>query len=64
MFASNSSGVHPREYGTWFMTEGELSAMRRLLSHQGVPAQAPAGWLPANARYRALVSTGRDGGNH
>ncbi|NDK38917.1 hypothetical protein DT603_08700 [Pseudoxanthomonas gei] len=64
MFAANSSGGHPREYGTWFMTEGELSAMRRLLSHQGVPAQAPPGWLPANARYRALVSTGRDGGNH
>lgn len=50
----------PAEYGTWFMTEGELPAMRRLLAHYGLPIQAPAGWLPRERRYRALVSTGRE----
>ena len=64
MFAGNSNGALPREYGTWFLTEGELAAMRKLLSRQGVPVQAPAGWLPGNARYRALVSTGRDVGDY
>ena len=50
----------PGEYGTWFMTEGELLAMRKLLAQQGVPLQAPTGWLPREPRYRSLVSTGRE----
>lgn len=50
----------PAEYGTWFMTEGELPAMRKLLVHYDLPMQAPAGWLPRTPRYRALVSTGRE----
>lgn len=54
-----SGGTLPAEYGTWFMTEGELPAMRKLLAHYGLPEQAPAGWLPREPRYRALVSTGR-----
>ena len=56
----SSGGPLPAEYGTWFMTEGELSAMRKALAHYGVPQQAPAGWLPRTPRYRALVSTGRE----
>lgn len=50
----------PAEYGAWLMTEGELPAMRKLLAHYGLPIQAPAGWLPREPRYRALVSTGRE----
>jgi hypothetical protein len=50
----------PAEYGAWFMTEGELPAMRKLLAHYGLPIRAPAGWLPREPRYRALVSTGRE----
>jgi hypothetical protein len=50
----------PAEYGAWFMTEGELPAMRKLLAHYGLPEQAPAGWLPREPRYRALVSTGKE----
>ena len=53
-------GPLPAEYGTWFLTEGELSAMRKALAHYGLPLQAPAGWLPREPRYRALVSTGRE----
>jgi hypothetical protein len=56
----SSDGPLPAEYGTWFMTEGELSAMRKALAHYGVPEQAPADWLPRTPRYRALVSTGRE----
>jgi len=50
----------PAEYGTWFMTEGELPAMRKLLAHYGLPMEAPEGWLPRDPRYRALISTGRN----
>lgn len=53
-------GPLPAEYGTWFLTEGELSAMRKALAHYGLPLQAPAGWLPRTPRYRALISTGRE----
>lgn len=53
-------GPLPIEYGTWFMTEGELSAMRKALARYGLPTEAPAGWLPRTPRYRALVSTGRE----
>ena len=53
-------GPLPAGYGTWFMTEGELSAMHKALAHYRVPQQAPAGWLPRTPRYRALVSTGRE----
>ena len=53
-------GPLPAEYGTWFLTEGELPAMRKALAHYGLPLQAPAGWLPRDPRYRALVSTGRE----
>lgn len=56
----NPGGPLPVEYGTWFMTEGELPAMRKLLAHYDLPMQAPAGWLPRTPRYRALVSTGRE----
>jgi hypothetical protein len=59
MVGMTSGGPLPAEYGTWFMTEGELPAMRKLLAHYGLPEQAPAGWLPREPRYRALVSTGR-----
>lgn len=50
----------PAEYGTWFLTEGELPAMRKLLQHHGLPSSAPADWLPRDPRYRALVTTGRE----
>ena len=56
----SSDGPLPAEYGAWFMTEGELSAMRKALAHYGLPQQAPAGWLPRAPRYRALISTGRE----
>ena len=48
----------PNEYSAWMMMKGELPAMRRLLERSGLPAKPPAGWLPRDARYRALVSTG------
>lgn len=54
-----SGGPIPSEYGGWFMREGEIAAMRKLIAHFGLPAQAPAGWLPKEPRYRALVSTGK-----
>lgn len=60
MVGMTVGGPLPAEYGTWFMTEGELPAMRKLLVHYGLPLQAPAGWLPRTLRYRALVSTGRE----
>ncbi len=60
MSIMTSNGPLPAEYGTWFMTEGELPAMRKMLAHYGLPLQAPAGWLPRDPRYRALVSTGRE----
>ena len=50
----------PTDYMTWYMTEGELPAMERLLELRGKPVRAPAGWLPRTERYRVLVSTGRD----
>ena len=53
-------GPLPAEYGTWFLTEGELSAMRKALAHYGLPQQAPADWLPRTPRYRALVTIGRE----
>lgn len=60
MVGMTSGGPLPAEYGSWFMTEGELPAMRKLLAHYDLPTQAPAGWLPRTPRYRALVSTGRE----
>lgn len=54
-----TGGPLPAEYGRWFMTEGELSAMRKLVAHYGLPAEAPADWLPIDPYYRALVTTGR-----
>lgn len=56
-------GPLPAEYGTWYLTEGELPAMRKALAHYGLPLQPPAGWLPREPRYRALVSTGREPAN-
>ena len=56
----SSGGPLPAEYGTWFMTEGELSAMRKALAHYGLPQQAPADWLPSTPRYRDLIGTGRE----
>lgn len=56
-------GPLPAEYGTWYLTEGELPAMRKALAHYGLPQQAPADWLPRTPRYRALVSTGREPAN-
>lgn len=35
---------------------GEWVAMRELLRRHGVPLQPPAGWLPARAHYRTLLS--------
>lgn len=60
MSAFGHGAPTPGEYMTWFMTEGELPAMERLLELRGKPVQAPAGWLPRTERYRALVTTGRD----
>ena len=37
---------------------GEWVAMRELLRRYGVPLQPPPGWLPAQARYRELLSGG------
>lgn len=54
-----SAGPAPAEYSSWFMTEGELTAMRKLLARYDLPAEAPAGWLPREPRYRALVTTGK-----
>lgn len=54
-----TGGPLPAEYGRWFMTEGEFSALRKLIAHYGLPAQAPADWLPVEPYYRALVTTGR-----
>ena len=45
----SSGGPLPAEYGTWFMTEGELPAMRKLLAHYGLPLQAPDGLVAAHA---------------
>jgi hypothetical protein len=60
MSVMGSNGPLPAQYGTWFLTEGELPAMRKMLAHYGLPQQAPSGWLPRDPRYRALVSTGRE----
>lgn len=54
------AGPVPVEYGSWFMTEGELTAMRKLIARYDVPAEAPTGWLPREPRYRALVTTGKE----
>lgn len=37
---------------------GEWTAMREVLGRHGVPLQPPAGWLPAQARYRELLTGG------
>jgi hypothetical protein len=60
MMGMAPGGPLPAEYGTWFMTEGELPAMRKLLAHYDLPTLAPASWLPSTPRYRALISTGRE----
>lgn len=39
---------------------GELPALEAVLSGAGVPVAAPPGWLPDDARHRALIGTGRD----
>lgn len=52
------SGVSPGEYFGWWAAEGELAALRRTLSRNGVPTVPPPGWLPGRARYRALVAGG------
>lgn len=57
--AGTTGAPLPADYGRWFMSEGELSAMRKLIAHYGLPAEAPADWLPIEPRYRALVTTGR-----
>ena len=46
------------EYARWIVSDGETGAMRRLMRHHGIPLEPPAGWLPKNRRYRALVTTG------
>lgn len=38
------------------LDQGEWEAMRALLRRHGVPPQPPAGWLPAQAHYRTLLS--------
>lgn len=57
--AGTTNAPFPAGYGRWFMSGGELSAMRKLIAHYGLPAEAPADWLPIDPYHRALVATGR-----
>ncbi|WP_460814936.1 hypothetical protein [Luteimonas pelagia] len=53
------SGVSGGTWLRWWAAVGEVEATRRLMRQAGLPAEAPDGWLPAGARHRALVTTGR-----
>lgn len=50
----------PAEYMRRFLRDGEVAALSLLLEINGVPLQAPAGWLPENPRLRSLVVDGRE----
>ena len=52
-------GTFPDDYAETVLLEGEVQAMRRVLESRNLPAVAPAEWLPANERIKALVITGR-----
>jgi hypothetical protein len=53
------SGLSPSEQARLWAQAGELGAWRTLLDLNGIAAEPPADWLPADARKRALVTTGR-----
>lgn len=55
------SGITAGEYVRLQVEKGELDAMREVLRREGIPAAPPVGWLPTQARQRALVTTGIPG---
>lgn len=46
----------PVDYIDRFFRDGELAAMRYQLRLNGIATEAPAGWLPDNPEYRALLT--------
>lgn len=46
----------PADYVDVFLRDGELSAMRHQLRANGIAGEPPAGWLPAGAEHRALLT--------
>ena len=58
--ADSDGAPVPAEYMRRLLREGEVAALSLLLEINGVPLQAPAGWLPENPRLRSLVVDGRE----
>lgn len=46
----------PADYVDVFLRDGELAAMRHQLQANGIAGEPPAGWLPARAEHRALLT--------
>lgn len=49
----------PPDYAQRLWRDGEIAALEWMLAAAGRPLTPPAGWLPANANSRALITTGR-----
>jgi hypothetical protein len=52
------SGITIGQWFRWWAEGGEAEATRQALRRHGIPVEAPDDWLPADARRRALVTTG------
>ena len=50
----------PADYFTRLLGEGDRVALEQVLRANALPPQAPAGWLPTDARMRGLVQEGRE----
>ena len=55
---SPDSGMTGGDYLRLYVDKGELGALQELMQRHGIPSSPPAGWLPAEPRQRALVTTG------
>jgi hypothetical protein len=60
LLSSGSGGALPADYFERFLAQGELAALTSALEANGIPRQAPAGWLPKEPRMRGLVLEGRE----
>ncbi|WP_372017336.1 hypothetical protein [Pseudoxanthomonas sp. 10H] len=50
----------PADYIERLLGEGDRIALEQVLAANALPLQAPAGWLPTDARMRGLVQDGRE----
>lgn len=60
LLSSGAGGPLPADYVERFLAQGEIAALTDALEANGIPRQAPAGWLPEEPRMRGLVQDGRE----